>query len=411
MSATTAAIWSFLLAVALSAASGAVVANEPLAGQPTGKIVAEFDIAKDGDIIVLPVTIQNKQYPFFLSVATTRTILDERLRPLLGRSVGRVDDPENSLKFDEFPALPMKIGSQSFTPAKPLLCGEFDDLREYYGHEAYGIVGLDFLQGRVVQIDFDRGKFRVLASFPEEDLLDSEFKPLTPDPFGSGAYTISLKASGVTPFFAVDTLFAHSLGMHPWVMEKLARRGALAYLQQASDLRSGRPSPWRVGLLDRISNGDWTHRNLSIFEQECNRVGLAYLSRFTITFNLSEKAHKYMYLTPGAKIDDPELFQWSGMEVILKNGKVTVAYIFPDRVAAKAGIEIGDVILQIDGSKADKFSMFEIRQTFTEQNWVRVKFRRPERDGRAASEYSATLENPNPVPPLTRPATRGKAKE
>ena len=125
---------SFLFAIALTGLVSTVEANESPARERASSIIAQFDIAKDGDAIVLPVTIGIQQYPFFLSVCSTRTIIDKRLRSLLGASVGRIEDPVSLIKFNEFPAFQMKIGSQAFTPSKAVLCGDISDLREYYGH-------------------------------------------------------------------------------------------------------------------------------------------------------------------------------------------------------------------------------------------------------------------------------------
>lgn len=382
-----------LAVIAVIAAACAPVAAAPLVEYRPAGVIAEFDIAKGGDVIILPVKIGKKQYAFALSTAGERTIFDKRLRPLLGDPVGRIDNSATPSEFEEFPPLSMKIGTESFTAQKPILCGDLTHLREYYGHEAYGIVGLDFLRGRIVQIDFDRGEFRVLSSFDDLDLpVSPASEPLLVDLYGSGGYTFALKLSGVDQFHLVDTLFARSLAVGPKLMDKLMQNDSVTDLQETSFfIAPGARFVMREGLLDRISCGRYTRQHVALLEQERNRVGLAYLSRFLVTFNFQKER---IYLIPGARTDEDDVFTMhSGMELVLRDQKVTVLHAFPDYVAAKAGVKAGDVILQIDGRDADELTLFEIRKALGGKKNVQVKFRHPERGGQPASEYTVTLDS------------------
>src|SRR5579863_887206 len=387
------------VALTLAITLGAAVsrADERLAPEAAPEIIEEFDIAKGGDVIVLPVTIGDEEYPFFLNIASPRTIVDSRLRPLLGKSLGKFDDESTPVRTEQFPALPMKIRSLPFTASAPVLCGDISDLRDYHGYDALGIIGLDFLKKRVVQIDFDQGKLRIVASFPDKRPDGAHLLALIKLPAeGSGSHLLDLNlpGPGTGALFKVDTLFPRSLAAGPTTMILLAEGRALAQMQPGCAVVSGVIRPGlRTGLIKSVSVGKWwTHTNLSITEARDDRVGLAYLSRFRLLFTFEEDA-EYVCLAPGAKFDDPELFNWSGMELKLKDAKVVVMLVVPDSVAAKAGVETGDVILQLDGSDPRKFSMFEIRQFFMEQNLVQVKFQRPASGARPAKEFSVTLES------------------
>ena len=79
------------------------------------QVVEEFDIAKGGDLILVPVTIGHDQYPFVLATNCDRTIVDVRLRHLLGKSLGEMDGNGDLAHWEEFAPIPMKIGKLGFS--------------------------------------------------------------------------------------------------------------------------------------------------------------------------------------------------------------------------------------------------------------------------------------------------------
>src|SRR5260370_3229748 len=122
----------FAVCVASALQNMAAAADEPAQELPLPDIIAEFDIAKGGDVIVLPVTIADRSYPFLLSIANCRTIVDRRLRPLLGQRIEPKGEPADQIEsaVDEYPSLLMKIGEFAFTPTEPLICRTFHRHRE-----------------------------------------------------------------------------------------------------------------------------------------------------------------------------------------------------------------------------------------------------------------------------------------
>jgi C-terminal processing protease CtpA/Prc len=100
-----------------------------------------------------------------------------------------------------------------------------------------------------------------------------------------------------------------------------------------------------------------------------------------------------LYLAPGARIDAPDEFLMRvGIELELRTSDVTVLYVFPDRLAAKSGVKVGDVIRRINGRSAEKSTLFDIKRILASQNRVRVEFRRPKGEGYPASTYTVDFE-------------------
>jgi hypothetical protein len=400
----------FRLIVICGAASVASAQFAPAAsgGQPVRDkpgVVVEFEIAKGGDVIVLPVTIAGKEYPFLLEVASARTVVDARLTPLLADG-SRDGEPRSieKLPVGELPAVPMKIGNLVFTPARPLVRRDLTAHRETLGHDVYGIVGLDFLRDRIVQIDFDSGKVRVFNSErgvraararAADDRED--FQMTVVYDFSDGP-RIRLKTSGgVNEYFAVDTVMPWSVMVRPPLMDKLVANEMIAE-QRASPPPSG---GLRYGLLDELRLHDWTHKRLCIVEGSHDAIGLNYLSRFQLVFDFTDSKLLWAYLYPGARFNEPDRPDWNGISLILKEKKVCVASVLPNSAASQAGVLAGDVLDGLNGQPTAELTLFQIRRVFQEPLDAAVQLRRARDAGAEKDELTVRLTIPFRPPTST----------
>src|SRR5437762_3413601 len=62
---------------------GSVFAND----SPSADVVAEFEVAPEADMILVPVTINDKKYPFCINTGAPTSEFDEILRPMLGSHI------------------------------------------------------------------------------------------------------------------------------------------------------------------------------------------------------------------------------------------------------------------------------------------------------------------------------------
>jgi C-terminal processing protease CtpA/Prc len=99
-------------------------------------------------------------------------------------------------------------------------------------------------------------------------------------------------------------------------------------------------------------------------------------------------------LTPGARFGQPEELNWSGIDFLLKNARVTVVNVGANCAGASAGIQPGDRLIEANGKPASEWSLFEIRRLFMEQKTVRARFHRPEQESHGAEEFTVSFENP-----------------
>lgn len=350
-------------------------------GMETPQILDEFDIAKGGDLILVPVTIADKPYPFVLATNRDRTFVDIRLRHLLGNPLSTGDGNGPLAHWQEFTPVPMKIGKTAFTAARALQCSDIArPLREVSGHDVYGEVGLDFLRDRVVQIDFDNGKLRVFA--PDA---------VIPNPRGWVAHRMAGENVDQFPAviqkvvgygwsgFMIDTSWTGPIAVGSHEMTSLVKDGAIIELGTTMmDTYDGRRMARRGGRMRGLTALDCPPvPNLVAVDLGCSCVGLDYLSRFQLTLDFKRRE---VYLIPGAKFYEPVQDQWSGLNLALKNGVVTVIDVLAQSPADGVGIRALDVLVEVDQRPVSEYSLFQIRKLLSRPVNHTVTLRRGERD-------------------------------
>jgi hypothetical protein len=359
--------------------------GEPLSARRRAEVLEEFNIGKRGDLIVLPVTVAGKDYPFMLSTATDRILVDARLLPLLGEALAETEcaTPVGRISTKEFAPIPMKIGGIEFTGSRPLVCKDLSAAREGCGYDLYGVVGLDYLRGRIVQIDFDEGKFRVLASVPVDLPNDRYLACLIRSDRG---YRMVMDYPGATiETVVVDTGMSTSVAARADLMRSLVRKRIVTAVQTIEFARDYGETKSRVGWLAELDLGKWKHRDLQIVEDNVDVLGLAYLARYQLIFDFKEEE---LHFIPGAHFRDPELCDWSGMSLRKQRGLVRVVGVEPKWPGARAGIEPGDAVLEANGERASQKSIFEIRYLFTQSAPVKLLLLRGE------TRFDTVLEPP-----------------
>jgi len=84
----------------------------------------------------------------------------------------------------------------------------------------------------------------------------------------------------------------------------------------------------------------------AISDENSGNIGTRVLRQFTVTFDLP---HGVMYLEKNSNWGKPEVFNRAGIIIDSIHMDQRVMNVLPESPAAMAGVEIGDVLLQIDG--------------------------------------------------------------
>jgi hypothetical protein len=135
------------------------------AGDPIGTIdprliLEEFDVAKDGEPLLLPVRFQDKTYLFLVDTGSAYTVYDVSLRPLFGKPIKIMEVPTagSNMSLEFFTSPRASVGKLSIQTSVPVAALDFTMWRQVSGSGIYGVLGMDFLGRQIVHIDQDQGK-------------------------------------------------------------------------------------------------------------------------------------------------------------------------------------------------------------------------------------------------------------
>ena len=101
------------------------------------------------------------------------------------------------------------------------------------------------------------------------------------------------------------------------------------------------------------------HADLIFSTSGWNVLGLNYWSRYVTTFDFPGQA---IYLKKGARFDQPDTHDLSGLTVVRAGGRTTVVVVDNGTPTAGAGIRPGDVILKVNGTNAGDMTLTAIRR-------------------------------------------------
>jgi hypothetical protein len=98
-------------------------------------------------------------------------------------------------------------------------------------------------------------------------------------------------------------------------------------------------------------------------------LGEGFFKRFTVAFDFDGHA---MYLRPNSRLGESSPFDASGIGFVRRDGRHVVFTVLADSPGSKAGVQIGDVLTEVDGKQAATLTSVEVRNLFS----VRARARR-----------------------------------
>jgi hypothetical protein len=337
----------------------AVLLASSICNEASADVIARFPIEVDGLHVTVPVTIHERQYRFVLSTGTSLTTFDERLKPLLGPRV-LSDSP---------------VASQPGTPNEPHLfaapAARMGNLPMRLTHGVHctnlqlvdfqrfdGSIGIDVLRSFIVQFDFEK---QVVNFFSPDSQPQKDWGVAIPfEGDRGGLPLVGVKLGGTRIPVLLDTggtvTGTISNDDHRVIGEQHFRATGLLMMSSPNGLE--RAAFLRV---DDCKLGPFQNRDLVFITDQESRLGMYYLRRFTVTFDIR---HRLVYFAPNRNFllrdcsDIDGMVLWSQK----RDGPLSVRWVLGegDGIAQTAGIRSGDVILEIDGDNTNLLTRAEI---------------------------------------------------
>ena len=383
------------------------------AADAADEVIAEFDVARGGDPIVVPVSVRGREYPFIVDTGASGWFFDDALRHLLGPAIGRetINAGAFSPNTDLYATPPMRIGPIEVEPDPGVVCAPLREGFGRWGVDFYGAVGVSFLRGKIFEVDFDAGKLRFLRHVPAHPgerfpldwgddndearalLLELGLLAATRTEWRLPRLELVLPAGGKERFI-VDmggcTMGAGFLRKE--LFDQLVTAGRMTQVPysavEVSTVRG--TTVQRTGKLDHLEAGPFCHSGLVFGDAEKNKLGLGYLSRYVVTFDFAQSA---IYLRPGKQFQRKERHNLAGIGMVRNEVKTIVDRMDKSGAACKAGLKEGDEILEVDGVPAARTSVFELARMFATPGKRHVRFAR--QGGGSVRETTVELVDPD----------------
>jgi hypothetical protein len=324
-------------------------------------VIETFEVAKDGDFLLVPVTMEGKTYELAIDTGSTGTILDTGFAARLTKLTKTVT--MNSKTKHQLYVLPSiaRVGKSALPLGREAVCADLGPIRVASGYDIRGVIGMDFLGQYVVRIDFDAGRLSLLRPNGARRAggltlaRDRMNRPTVTADFRTGAaYPFLIDTANVGPISVTvtrqiyDKLVGHEDDFMP------GPSGTNIALEGAETCRAG--------LVRRFRFGGFEHGNLALTDGDFNSIGLYYLSRFVVTLDFPNGV---MYLEKGRQFLKRQQFDTAGMRLRRADRRIIVADVSPGEPAQVAGVHVGDCLVSVDGRDAKEFTLFELGNVFS----------------------------------------------
>jgi hypothetical protein len=344
---------------------------------PSDLILERLVVAKNGDGLLVPVRVAQKDHLFQVDTGATCTVFDTSFP--LGEPVGVVsaDGPEGEVEVKLYHPPDARVGRTSLGPLDAIASMDLNAVRQVSGHPIQGILGMDFLGRYVVHIDVEKGELLLLRSPPKDAGVEL---PISWEP-GDHPFVVGEIASGEPVRFLIDTgaigFDSGSLGVLE--IRSLVRKGRFRELGKTrQETISGTSSRllFQGGVLHL---GEFAVPS-PIFSESYgwppNILGLGLWSRFAATFDFPGRK---VYLRKSSHFGRPDRWNATGLHLWKRRESIEVRDVDPDSGAARAGLKKGDLLVDLNGLNADKSGLFDLRDALCKGGQLTCVVRRDSR--------------------------------
>lgn len=386
-------LMSRLVAVAWLCVQATLCPPRLQAAERDDNVIETFDVARDGDVLLVPVAIGDREYRFMLDTAASITTVDKLLESQL-EPTGWSSDYEG--KNNKIYRLMASLVGESHLPIEEetAFCLDFTRSRGIYGHDLHGILGMSFLKSHVIRVDFDAGKLSFLKRAPAS--AGSQM-PLFYDANERPRLKVEFDDDETIAFVPDLTNPRSDLTLKGFHVDELVEQGRLSLrAPPAWSWTLGSETLDRGGRLDRFRLSEFVHDQVTVRESSYNSIGLSLLSRYVVTFDFPNGR---MYLDKGKRFAEPHRSDLSGMTVTRLDGETRIGSVRPDTPADACGLKSQDEILQVNGNRVSALSLHELRsRLMVEGARIRLDVTGP------AGRRRVELQLPNKEAPALTPA-------
>lgn len=295
------------------------------------------------NLIVIPVTINGDSA--WASLVTSDV---SQISPgVIGGGNGHRKPSENVQEDDvlTIPSPTVFLGNRKLDfRYEEMRCARMNILGEEWDGISLAL-GMDFLSGRIVEVDFDDNRVRFLKAVPRDPGFAIPIVSLRRSP--RAAYLTVMMSIGDEPEseFTVALEKSDAVYLRPELFESLARRQMVHHVHPEYTVGSLTTGRVVAGTIDSIEIGEDRHQQVRVRVGTANAIGVDFLNRYKVVLDLKNAV---MYLRNGrshGRVDEHNL---SGINAIWTKNGLQVRGTLADFPGDEAGLKAGDIIESVD---------------------------------------------------------------
>lgn len=388
-----------LLVIVLGSAASHHFAAAYVPAQPTSllaPVVIPFELVTRH--IIIKVRINNSPpLSFILDTGDKVAIIDiERAKSLGLTLTGQVNvggAGAGTLKGSYVRDAQVSVEGLESNKQPVVMAIPLDALEPRFGHDIDGIIGADFIKQFVVEVDYPASVLR----FHERDRFvysgSGEIIPIT---FMFGGYPIIaalVTVTGREPIkgkFVIDLGSGGSLALHrPFVEQEHLPPPDQKTIRAIGGGGAGGKVTGRMGRIAELKIGKFQIENpTALFSEDKagafasselqGNIGAQIMSKFKVFLDYGRSR---IILEPNSSLKDLIVPAMSGLKLIAEGtGYRTfrVEELLEASPATEAGIQVGDLVLSVDGRPTSEFTLSSLHEAFEKPGPHKLTVRRGE---------------------------------
>lgn len=317
-------------------------------------VLIESKIAMDGDCMTLPVKVEEEWYNFVVDTGTPITTLDQsfakRLSPASEPSKGLV--PRTSLTLYKSPKIVVagtESGLLAFPTENPVAIENLETIANSSDLKINGILGMDFLSSYALDLDISQGVVKILDSAkytPTGNQVMRPIKMVRLHPVLT-LETNQGKFSGLIDTGAMASLFLErSVARHLFKSGEVRATEFKVEIDGKTELMQGFEARIKT-----LQLGPFVHHDLIVYPEDgTSLIGLYYWRRYHCVFDFPRNR---VLLEKSLWYDQMDDSDHAGLYFSKTKIPLQPAW-FVERLnvgsrGEEAGVELGDILLSVDG--------------------------------------------------------------
>jgi hypothetical protein len=326
-----------------------------------------FELSRYDDPIMVPITIGNRPRLCILDSGSTWHVFHTSVLPELGESLadGTGKSPNGGRFTAQFFWPPQSsIGTQDLRLYESVANLDLSRIRGAIGRDIEGVLGMPLFREFVIRTDFDRYKNDFLPSDTEPiDEWGQQVNTFTND---HGLPQIVGRVAGTREVQCiVDTGYSGTISLNSELYSELLGEGAITPVGEHLTAQVNGHRSARKGRLSKLAIGPFQHDNLLILDGgTLNLIGLGYLRRYQVTFDLGRER---LFLLKGDNYADRDKERSAvGIGLLRNYGMTEIIFVEDNSAAQKAGLAIHDQLMAVNGTAIHNQPIAEIHSLIRE---------------------------------------------